>query len=96
MTDSKKASIEALKSTITSIEENLRLLKGQLALLEAEELRPTNSRPSNTNRPNGPVPQPQTRLPHSGKELSLDLEEFKRYGRQMILPGFGIQGKDSV
>ena len=82
--DSAAESAEALRKQITATEEELSRLKAQLATVEAHE---------NTNGVEkslqglevddaGPVTH---KWPLSG-------EEYKRYGRQMIVPSVGIQG----
>lgn len=105
-----KAVIEGYKSTIASIEQHLRQLKSQLAVLEAEELRSAVSKivPSDlvgsdsfssaTNQANsesagGHSPSNPTQKTLRQKAPRLGVEEYKRYGRQMITPGFGLQGQ---
>lgn len=65
-----------LRKQISALEAQLQKLKGDLAQVEA----------SDTVHCGSPV----TRL--TGKTWPLSQEEYKRYGRQMIVPSFGIQG----
>jgi adenylyltransferase/sulfurtransferase len=68
--------MESLRNQIAATEEHLRRLKEQLADLEEQN-------PSQIVQESDPVTH--------GK-WPLSLEEYKRYGRQMIVPNIGIQG----
>ena len=86
MAQSRLDSIASLESTIASLEQNLRQLKTDLETLKAQDQRP--SLHDGAPVPNdAPLDDSQTSPP------SLDLEEYRRYGRQMILPGFGLPGQ---
>lgn len=37
-----------------------------------------------------------SKIQDSGEERPLPLEDYKRYGRQMILDGFGLQGASNA
>ncbi|KAG7009718.1 hypothetical protein G7Y79_00002g008330 [Physcia stellaris] len=86
------ASIEDLRSTIASLEGKLHQLREELAALESEELRPTD-----LDSPEGPEKNrklaPNQLIRHWNPRLEFTVEEYKRYGRQMIIPGFGLQGQ---
>jgi hypothetical protein len=83
--DSATQSADALRKQITATEEELKRLKAQLASVEA--LDGTNGVQKSLLGLKvddaGPVTQ--------GK-WPLSAEEYKRYGRQMIVPSIGIQG----
>ena len=86
MAQSRLDSISSLESTITSLEQNLRQLKKDLESLKAQDQR--------ASRHDGaPVPNDATLDDSQAFPPSLDLEEYRRYGRQMILPGFGLPGQ---
>lgn len=76
--------VEALKKQIAETEEKLGKLKKQLASLEVSQhggAHPDGAPPHLTENGNA---QPE-RFPLSG-------EEYRRYGRQMIVPSIGIEG----
>jgi adenylyltransferase and sulfurtransferase len=75
-------SAEALRRQITATEEELKRLKEQLAYVEAKDVQDLKSL-SLQDEP-GPV---------TGGRWPLSAEEYKRYGRQMIVPNIGIEGK---
>ncbi len=79
--DAATQSAEALKKQIATMEEQLKRLKEQLIAVEAQ------SSIENTLGGLGLGGGPVT----TGK-WPLELEEYKRYGRQMIVPNIGIQG----
>jgi adenylyltransferase and sulfurtransferase len=74
-------SAEALKRQIATTEEELKRLKEQLAVVEAQSS--IEKAVDGFELGAGPVT--------TGK-WPLELEEYKRYGRQMIVPNIGIQG----
>ena len=74
---------EALRRQIVATEEELRSLKEQLAGVEAQ-----NSVEKAFDGVSLQEPRPVTQ----GK-WPLSAEEYKRYGRQMIVPNIGIQGQ---
>lgn len=92
MAQSRADTIQALKATITSMGQNLQQLKTRLKDLEEEEVQATVLRDTLDSHKAAETPQ---REPH-GMTLAatpLDLEEYRRYGRQMIIPGLGLQGQ---
>jgi adenylyltransferase/sulfurtransferase len=76
--ESATTTVEALRAQITATELQLDSLKKQLAQIEKNEfdLRNASESQENSHRSKWPLSQ----------------EEYKRYGRQMIVPGIGIQG----
>jgi hypothetical protein len=84
--DSASASAESLRQQIVASENELKRLKEQLASVEAENARENGERLSDDAETGSPVT--------SGK-WPLSSEEYKRYGRQMIVPNIGIQGSIS-
>lgn len=83
--DAATQSADALRRQITVTEEELRRLKEQLAAVEAQEVGDLRG----LSLQDGPSPVTQGRWP-------LSSEEYKRYGRQMIVPNIGIQGSSIV
>ena len=77
--DKATSSAEVLRRQIAATEQELRRLREQLAAVEAKEVEDLNG----LSLEDHPVTQ--------GK-WPLELEEYKRYGRQMIVPNVGIQG----
>jgi adenylyltransferase/sulfurtransferase len=75
------SSAEVLRSQIATTEEELRRLREQLAAVEAKEAEDLNQLSL----------QEKPGLVTQGK-WPLELEEYRRYGRQMIVPNVGIQG----
>lgn len=74
--DAATESAEALRKQIAATEEQLNILKAQLHELDAR-----NTRDESTSHD-----QPlESKWP-------LSQDEYKRYGRQMIVPNIGIQG----
>lgn len=76
------SSAEALRKQIAATEEELRRLKEQLVAVEGKEEEHLNG----LSLQEQPSPVTEGRWP-------LSQEEYKRYGRQMIVPNIGIQGK---
>lgn len=76
-------SVEALKKQITDTEKELKILKEQLANIEARD-DTVQKAEYVCDSSVGPVTQ--------GK-WPLSAEEYKRYGRQMIVPSIGIKGQ---
>ena len=79
--DAATQSAEALKKHIATTEEQLKRLKEQLVAVEAQSS--LEKAVGGLELGAGPVT--------TGK-WPLELEEYKRYGRQMIVPSIGIQG----
>ena len=73
---------EALREHIAAAESELKALKEQLVKLKASA---RSSVDPETSLSNGQPPYQTGRWP-------LSAEEYKRYGRQMILSGIGIKG----
>ena len=90
------ASIEELRSTIASLEGKLQQLKKELAALESEELCPRNNLVSPERPEKNRKLAPNQSIRHCNSRLELDVDEYKRYGRQMIIPGFGLQGRAAL
>ena len=90
------ASIEDLRLTIASLEGKLQRLKRELAALESEQRRPTVDLVSSKSpEKNRKLARSQT-IRHWNSRLEFTVEEYKRYGRQMIIPGFGLQGQAAL
>jgi adenylyltransferase/sulfurtransferase len=83
--DAATQSAEALKKQIATTEEQLKRLKEQLVAVEAQSS--IGKAVDGLELGAGPVT--------TGK-WPLELEEYKRYGRQMIVSNIGIQGGFSV
>lgn len=82
--DAATQSAEALKRQIATTEEELKRLKEQLAVIEPQSS--IEEAVDGLELGAGPVT--------TGK-WPLELDEYKRYGRQMIVPNIGIQGEAS-
>lgn len=76
--------IEGLRSQIHAVEQRLADLKSQLA--SAEESFATSS----TNH--GEDIRRETSTPEEQGQWPLSQDEYRRYGRQMIVPELGLQG----
>ncbi|KAH8657566.1 molybdenum cofactor synthesis protein [Tricladium varicosporioides] len=76
-------SAEALKQQIAAAENELRSLKDQLARVEIQAHDSTKQA----------VEEPGEIRPVTQRKWPLSQEEYKRYGRQMIVPNVGIQGQ---
>ena len=76
--DQATRSAEALRRQIAVTEEELRSLREQLAAVEEKGVQNLKGLSLEED--------PVTR------KWPLELEEYKRYGRQMIVPNIGIQG----
>ncbi|CAZ85497.1 unnamed protein product [Tuber melanosporum] len=74
----------------TSLEAENKVLKKRISELEAQ-LAGHSDRPLVTSQKSHPPPN----IVSKG-EVKLSLEEYKRYGRQMILPEIGIEGQMSL
>ena len=86
MAQSRLNSIASFESTIASLEQNLRQLKKDLEILKAQD--------QNQRAPaRDVVPAPDDTTLDDNRITPLGLEEYRRYGRQMILPGFGLPGQ---
>ena len=93
MLDPTEAAVQGLKSAIASTKRTLQELEDQLAALETGGLRPVVSETTPSGYPGDHSSSSQTVPSQQEKPLDLALEEYKRYGRQMIIPGFGRQGQ---
>jgi adenylyltransferase/sulfurtransferase len=76
--DQAAKSVETLRRQIAATEEELSRLREQLAVIENEKVQNLKG----LSLEQGPVT----------RKWPLELEEYKRYGRQMIVPNIGIQG----
>lgn len=74
-------SAKALREQITATETKLKLFREQLALIEAQISAENALEQLNLNE-NSPAT----------RKWPLENEEYRRYGRQMIVPDIGIQG----
>jgi hypothetical protein len=83
--DSATQSADALRRQIAATEEELRKLKTQLATVEA------NENINGVEKSLQGLEVDDAGLVTQGK-WPLSAEEYKRYGRQMIVPSVGIQG----
>ncbi|KUJ22686.1 uncharacterized protein LY89DRAFT_636901 [Mollisia scopiformis] len=81
--DSATKTAERLRIQIAATEEQLKNLKGQLADLEAQSL--------GNSFQNVSVQEELDPVTH--EKWPLAAEDYKRYGRQMIVPNIGIQGQ---
>ena len=90
MAQARRESIKSLSSKIASIEESLYHLKKQLESLEAQDLQAQT-----INGAQNSSGDSARRVAYHGelRLQRLDLEEYRRYGRQMIIPEFGLQGQ---
>lgn len=81
--ESANASAEALRKQILETEAQLQRLKDQLAQVEAESVVQA-----------GGVDETSISgsLVTEDRKWPLSAEDYKRYGRQMIVPSIGIQG----
>ena len=87
MMDAAKQTAEQLRQQITATEEQLQKLKEQLASVVAQNEAPGIETPLNDLSVQHPV---------TPGKWPLSSEEYKRYGRQMIVPNIGIQGKSHL
>jgi len=81
--DSASASAESLKQQIAATENELERLKEQLASVEVQDSVKNGENVCDDAETGSPVTSGKWPLSH---------EEYKRYGRQMIMPNIGIQG----
>ena len=84
--------IHRLRAQISAVEDVLSELKAQLAVAEQSR----SCTPANHFHGGSYESEVQCqRVVQNDQKLSLELEEYKRYGRQMILPEIGIDGPSS-
>ena len=83
--NSATASAESLKKQIAVTEEELKNLREQLASIEAQD----EVKRGLAGLDLGNVTETQNK---DEKKWPLSEEEYRRYGRQMIVPSVGIQG----
>ncbi|KAJ8069747.1 hypothetical protein OCU04_000171 [Sclerotinia nivalis] len=89
--DSAEEKAKSLRCQIADTEAELSRLKLQLLSLEekdtdAKNLEAKSTNASSASEKDGPVTHDESKWPMS-------LEEYKRYGRQMIVPDIGIKGQ---
>ena len=80
----------SLRRQIAETESELAFLK--LQLLNIEEKDPNTKSPAATGANAPSPPEEDDLVTHGNRNWPLNLEEYKRYGRQMIVPDIGIQG----
>ncbi|KAL2072634.1 hypothetical protein VTL71DRAFT_11977 [Oculimacula yallundae] len=83
-------SVEALRNQITATENELKRLKEQLGALEAQDAASRGI--AGLSLDAGLVTEHENHHLDEGK-WPLSKEEYRRYGRQMIVPSIGIQGQ---
>ena len=83
--DSATQSADSLRKQIAAIEEQLKNLRAQLASVEAHDGTDGVGKSLQDLEIDDAAPVTQSKWP-------LSAEEYKRYGRQMIVPSIGIQG----
>ena len=91
MGQSTRDEIAALRLTITAVEQNLKALRDSLAALELQE--PELNETASDHDHSFPTGTLETADMYNEEHEELGLEEYRRYGRQMILPEFGLQGQ---
>lgn len=74
--------VERLRQEINATETQLARLKGELAALEQKSTSAEDTRELDNGEG----------IDRVERKWALSLEEYKRYGRQMIVPQVGIQG----
>lgn len=84
--------VEKLRCQIHEVESQLTFLKLQLTKLEQSAL--SNPAPPflSASQPNVPPDRPIASTARGDWRWPLDAEEYKRYGRQMIVPEIGLEG----
>ncbi|KAH7417388.1 molybdenum cofactor synthesis protein-like protein [Cadophora sp. MPI-SDFR-AT-0126] len=92
--DSATASAESLRKQISATEDELQRLKAQLASLEAQDVAAAKGIAGLDLGAGDPVTELENgRKGESERKWPLSEEEYRRYGRQMIVPSIGIQGQ---
>jgi hypothetical protein len=79
------ANAQALREQILATEAQLQKLKKNLAQVEASDA-------TQSYNHNNLPPEESVVTPHNDRKWPLSEEEYKRYGRQMIVPSIGIEG----
>ena len=90
--DSATASAESLRKQVSAIEDELKQLRAQLASVEAQDAAVKGIAGLDLSA-GGLVTVKKTDDSESERKWPLSEEEYRRYGRQMIMPSVGIQGK---
>ena len=93
--------VHALHLRIQALEEELSVLKRQLAIAEAVDLsqasRPVSPSTAVSTDAELSVEQPTTaKHGENDSRWPLDADEYRRYGRQMIMPEIGLEGFSST
>ena len=88
--DAVSESAETLRCQIAAAEEELKILKEKLAALEDSNYQ-KSLEPASHDFP--PREEKESTVP--SRKWPLSSEEYMRYGRQMIIPNIGLQGKSS-
>lgn len=81
--------VQALRDQITDLEKRLSDLQKRLRDAEQSVISDGDARVAQPNL--APVPLPDNESTTAPRPL--ELEEYKRYGRQMIVPSIGIEGQ---
>ena len=91
--DSIDVAVKKLRSQIHEVESQLAVLKLQLTQIEqSASSNPANPRLLSASQPNLSPNQPTAPTANGDRRWPLDAEEYKRYGRQMIVPEIGLKG----
>ncbi|KAH7364118.1 molybdenum cofactor synthesis protein-like protein [Rhexocercosporidium sp. MPI-PUGE-AT-0058] len=91
--DSATASAETLREQISATEDELKRLKEQLANVEAQDADAAQEGMEGLNLGAGNLVTENGSESENERTWPLSEEEYKRYGRQMIVPSIGIQGQ---
>ena len=89
-TDSMDQAIHRLRVQIRAVENDLSELKAQLAVAEQSSL---NMRKDQSTGASYDTVVQRLGVMQPDQNDSLDLEEYKRYGRQLIMPEVGLDGR---
>lgn len=86
--------VERLRSQITAVESELSGLRSQLAATEQIATHKTQPMPQNGQTYESVTNEicPSPKVQHYIRTWELEPQEYKRYGRQLIMPEVGIRG----
>ena len=95
--DVANVAIEKLRYHIHQVESHLHVLKQQLTIAEQSTSSNTaNQHDLSTSQPNVSPIRPTTPISNGDWGWPLGADEYKRYGRQMIMPEIGLKGNTQV